>query len=81
MNLSNNNFIPISNFDCITGAVVYLLNIFCSSADADTREKTAELLGKMTCDKLVGPKVRLILNKVGFCIFSMILFCLPYYYV
>ncbi|XP_071522873.1 dnaJ homolog subfamily C member 13 isoform X2 [Panulirus ornatus] len=46
------------------GAVMYLLNIFCSSDDADVREKTAELMGKMTCDKLVGPRVRLILLKI-----------------
>ncbi|KAK3858864.1 hypothetical protein Pcinc_034976 [Petrolisthes cinctipes] len=46
------------------GAVMYLLNIFCSSDDGEVREKTAELLGKMTCDKLVGPKVRLILLKM-----------------
>ncbi|XP_068224403.1 dnaJ homolog subfamily C member 13-like [Palaemon carinicauda] len=46
------------------GAVMYLLNIFCSSDDSDVREKTAELMGKMTCDKLVGPRVRLILNKI-----------------
>ncbi|KAB7502591.1 DnaJ-like protein subfamily C member 13 [Armadillidium nasatum] len=32
--------------------------------DAPVREKTAELLGKMTSDKLVGPKVRLILNRL-----------------
>lgn len=43
---------------------MYLLNIFCSSDDADVREKTAELMGKMTCDKLVGPRVRLILLKI-----------------
>ncbi|XP_042237903.1 dnaJ homolog subfamily C member 13-like isoform X4 [Homarus americanus] len=46
------------------GAVMYLLNIFCSSDDGDVREKTAELMGKMTCDKLVGPRVRLILLKI-----------------
>lgn len=46
------------------GAVMYLLNIFCSSDDSEVREKTAELMGKMTCDKLVGPRVRLILNKI-----------------
>lgn len=43
---------------------MYLLNLFCSSDDAEVREKTAELMGKMTCDKLVGPKVRLILLKI-----------------
>ncbi|XP_076044368.1 receptor mediated endocytosis 8 isoform X2 [Oratosquilla oratoria] len=46
------------------GGVVYLLDIFCSSDDAEVREKTAELLGKMTGDKLVGPKVRLILTRL-----------------
>ena len=46
------------------GGVMYLLNLFCSSDDAEVREKTAELMGKMTCDKLVGPRVRLILLKI-----------------
>ncbi|KAG0721186.1 DnaJ subfamily C member 13 [Chionoecetes opilio] len=46
------------------GGVMYLLHLFCSSEDAEVREKTAELMGKMTCDKLVGPKVRLILLKI-----------------
>ncbi|XP_050693547.1 dnaJ homolog subfamily C member 13-like isoform X2 [Eriocheir sinensis] len=46
------------------GGVMYLLNLFCSSDEGDVREKTAELMGKMTCDKLVGPRVRLILLKI-----------------
>lgn len=46
------------------GGVMYLLNLFCTSDDAEVREKTAELMGKMTCDKLVGPRVRLILLRI-----------------
>ncbi|ESP01912.1 hypothetical protein LOTGIDRAFT_172288, partial [Lottia gigantea] len=45
------------------GALVYLLDLFCNSTNPQVREKTAELLAKMLADKLVGPKVRIILNK------------------
>ncbi|XP_013794496.1 LOW QUALITY PROTEIN: dnaJ homolog subfamily C member 13-like [Limulus polyphemus] len=45
------------------GAVIYLLNLFCNSTNPQIREQTAELLGKMTSDKLVGPKLRITLNK------------------
>lgn len=39
------------------GAVIYLLDLFCSSRNPQIREFCSELLGKMTCDKLSGPKV------------------------
>lgn len=39
------------------GAVIYLLDLFCSSRNPQIREFCAELLGKMTSDKLSGPKV------------------------
>lgn len=39
------------------GAVIYLLDLFCSSRNPQTREFCAELLGKTTNDKLSGPKV------------------------
>lgn len=41
----------------VKGAVIYLLDLFCSSRNPQTREFCAELLGKMTGDKLSGPKV------------------------
>ena len=40
-----------------TGAVIYLLDLFCNATHPDVRNKTAELLAKMLADKLVGPKV------------------------
>lgn len=40
------------------GAVIYLLDLFCSSRNPQIREFCAELLGKTTNDKLSGPKVR-----------------------
>lgn len=40
------------------GAVCYLLDLFCASRTPQTREQCAELLAKMTADKLTGPKVR-----------------------
>lgn len=45
------------------GAIVYLLDLFCNATNPTTRERTAELFAKMLSDKLVGPKVRIILSK------------------
>ncbi|XP_060515817.1 dnaJ homolog subfamily C member 13 [Cylas formicarius] len=41
------------------GAVIYMLDLFCNSNDVRVRQSSAELLAKMSLDKLVGPKVRL----------------------
>nr|XP_022914945.1 dnaJ homolog subfamily C member 13 [Onthophagus taurus] len=41
------------------GAVIYLLDLFCNSTNPQVREICAELLAKMSADKLVGPKVRI----------------------
>ena len=46
-----------------TGALIYLLHLFCNSQDPTVREETASLLAKMITDKLVGPKVRIVLSK------------------
>ncbi|XP_013923459.1 PREDICTED: dnaJ homolog subfamily C member 13 [Thamnophis sirtalis] len=45
------------------GALIYLLDMFCNSTHPQVRSQTAELFAKMTTDKLVGPKVRIILMK------------------
>ena len=47
----------------LLGALIYMLNLFCNSTSPTVREQTASLLGKMIGDKLVGPKVRIILTK------------------
>lgn len=39
------------------GAIIYLLELFCNSRNPQIRVFCAELLGKMTADKLTGPKV------------------------
>lgn len=39
------------------GALVYLLNVYCNGTDAKVRERTAELIAKMSSDKLSGPKL------------------------
>lgn len=44
------------------GAVIYLLDLFCNSTNPQIRESCAELLARMCCDKLVGPKIRLALG-------------------
>ncbi|XP_064389195.1 dnaJ homolog subfamily C member 13-like [Halichondria panicea] len=45
------------------GALIYLLQLFCNSQNPTVREETASLLAKMITDKLVGPKVRIVLSK------------------
>ena len=45
------------------GALIYLLNLFCNSQNPSVREETAGLIAKMITDKLVGPKVRIVLSK------------------
>ncbi|GFR63073.1 LOW QUALITY PROTEIN: DnaJ-like protein subfamily C member 13 [Elysia marginata] len=47
----------------VKGCLVYLLDLFCNATKPEVREKTAELMAKMLSDKLVGPKVRILLNK------------------
>lgn len=37
--------------------------MFCNSSNTQIREAAAELLGKMSSDKLAGPKVKLDLSK------------------
>ena len=45
------------------GAVIYLLDQFCNSENPSVREQTAGLFAKMITDKLVGPRVRIIMGK------------------
>eukprot|EP00058_Branchiostoma_floridae_P000587 XP_002586075.1 hypothetical protein BRAFLDRAFT_252432 [Branchiostoma floridae] len=45
------------------GALIYLLDLFCNSTNPGIRGQTAELFSKMIADKLVGPKIRIILSK------------------
>ncbi|BFZ15550.1 hypothetical protein BsWGS_18589 [Bradybaena similaris] len=47
----------------VKGCLIYLLDLFCNSTNPAIRGKTAELFAKMLSDKLVGPKVRILLNK------------------
>ena len=37
--------------------------MYCSDTNPNIRTQTAELFAKILSDKLVGPKVRIILNK------------------
>lgn len=41
------------------GAVIYLLDLFCNGRIPQIRESAAECLGKLTADKLSGPKIRI----------------------
>ncbi|XP_055621008.1 dnaJ homolog subfamily C member 13 isoform X2 [Toxorhynchites rutilus septentrionalis] len=45
------------------GAVIYLLDLFCNSNNPQIRECCAEILSKMSADKLSGPKIRITVCK------------------
>ncbi|XP_030387822.1 dnaJ homolog subfamily C member 13 isoform X2 [Scaptodrosophila lebanonensis] len=45
------------------GAVIYLLDMFSNSRNPQIREMCAEILAKMTADRLSGPKVRITISK------------------
>ncbi|XP_055697619.1 dnaJ homolog subfamily C member 13 isoform X2 [Phlebotomus papatasi] len=45
------------------GSVIYLLDLFCNSRHPNIRETAAEILAKLTADKLSGPKVRISVCK------------------
>lgn len=45
------------------GAIIYLLNLFANSQSHEVREKVAELISKLTADKLSGPRIKLLLCK------------------
>ena len=51
--------------DCFSsaGALIYLLDLYCNETNPAIRAQTAELFAKVLADKLVGPKVRIILSK------------------
>lgn len=43
--------------------MIYVLDLFCNSNNTQIRESAADLLAKMSSDKLAGPKVKLDLSK------------------
>lgn len=45
------------------GALIYLLDLFCNSMNPAVRIRTAELFAKMMGDKLIGPRVKIVLSK------------------
>lgn len=47
----------------LLGAAIYLLDLFVNSRNPQIREQCAEILAKMTADKLTGPKVRITVSK------------------
>ena len=42
---------------------MYMLDLFCNATNPGIREQTAEMFAKMLSDKLVGPKIRILLTK------------------
>lgn len=45
------------------GGLVYLVDLFCNCADADIRLRSADLMARITADKLSGFQASLILNR------------------
>lgn len=45
------------------GGLIYLLDLFCNGTNPTVRERSAELFSKMMSDKLIGPKVKILLAK------------------
>lgn len=45
------------------GVLLYVLDVLCSSREADLRISAAELLARMLSDRLSGPRCRLLLLK------------------
>jgi len=45
------------------GGLVYLVDLFCNCTDPDVRLKSADLMARMTADKLSGFQASLILNR------------------
>lgn len=53
----------VTCFVFVIGGVVCLIFIFCCSQETEIREKAADVLSKMSSDKLLGPKVRIALSR------------------
>ncbi|KAK3742179.1 hypothetical protein QZH41_012074 [Actinostola sp. cb2023] len=45
------------------GALIYLLDLFSNGSNPTVRERSVELFSKMMSDKLIGPRVKIILAK------------------
>lgn len=45
------------------GGLIFLLDLFCNSTNPLVRKKAAELFAKIQADKLLGPRIRILLCK------------------
>ncbi|KAK2561616.1 DnaJ-like protein subfamily C member 13 [Acropora cervicornis] len=50
-------------FSYQVSGLIYLLDLFCNGTNPTVRERSAELFSKMMSDKLIGPKVKIVLAK------------------
>lgn len=46
-----------------SGGLIYLLDLYANGTNPVVRERSAELFSKMMSDKLIGPKVKIVLSK------------------
>ncbi|KZS16300.1 DnaJ subfamily C member 13 [Daphnia magna] len=54
---------PIVKEALAKGGVVFVLDVFCNETDMELRIRSAELLARMTADRLVGGRVRIQMGK------------------
>lgn len=50
----------INKIILFSGAVIYLLDLFCNCKIPETREAAVEIMARMMADKLHGPKVKIL---------------------
>lgn len=51
------------NLVVFSGGLIYLLDLYANGTNPVVRERSAELFSKMMSDKLIGPKVKIVLSK------------------
>ena len=57
------NYCHLKLSSSLSGGLIYLLDLYCNGTNPTVRERSAELFSKMMSDKLIGPKVKIVLAK------------------
>ena len=57
------NYCHLKLGSSLSGGLIYLLDLYCNGTNPTVRERSAELFSKMMSDKLIGPKVKIVLAK------------------
>jgi len=60
-----NPWFDLKSFFNVSGAVLYLLILFCNTENAEeVRGRTAELISRLSADRLSGPRAKLVLSRL-----------------